>query len=95
MSGPYPNLGAAQVYVEEAEYGDARELIDADFSDIFLEEASSIDSATGRAGARAGAGAGRHNGHPGLRPVLLAASLLLVTSFALPHCGPAPAVHAR
>ena len=106
VSGPYPNLGSAQVYVEEAEYGDACELIDADLEDPFAGYGDELTAGVTAAGAgwgesQGGQGHGpgdavvRRTGHPGLRPVLLATSLLLVSSFALPHCGPAPTVRSH
>jgi hypothetical protein len=82
----YPSLGSAQVFVEESEYPDARELIVADLDDRFAVDV--LDEIVPGP-------LGRGPNHPLLRPALLATSLLLVGTFTLAHCDPAPTVHAR
>jgi hypothetical protein len=83
ICSPYPNLGTAQVFVEESEFVDARELISADLDDGFsVDEPRWAD----------------HHVRPVrslARPVMVATALLLLGSFALPRCGPPPAVRSH
>jgi hypothetical protein len=81
----YPILGSPEVWVEQQEWADARELITADLDDAFAAEpapAGHPSMAT-----------------RWLRPVLVAVSLLLLGSIAFgARCSPtpsAPAAHTR
>lgn len=75
VCSPYPVLGSAEVWVEEDEWQDARELITADLDDVFAVQ-------PGRA---------RHDKRRWVRAAMVAVSLLLLGSFAFgPRCSPAP-----
>jgi len=81
VCSPYPVLGTAEVWVEEDEFHDARELITADLDDAFAAQPGPAFSDTRR----------------WLRAALVAVSVLLLGSFAFgARCSPAPpAVHSR
>jgi hypothetical protein len=75
VSVAYPVIGTAEVWVEEDEWQDARELITADLDDAFAAHTEPAPSST----------------HRWVRAVLVAVSLLLLGSFAFgPRCSPAP-----
>jgi hypothetical protein len=88
LCSPYPSLSTADVWVEAAEYADARELISADLDDEFAAEGPLVAP-------RLGGLAHGMDQHRLLRPVLLVVALLLVGSFALPRCSPAAVVQIR
>lgn len=81
VSIAYPVLGTAEVWVEEDEWQDARELITADLDDAFAPHP----------------GPARSNTHRWVRAVLVAISLVLLGSFAFgARCSPAsPATQSR
>jgi hypothetical protein len=81
VSIAYPTLGTAEVWVEEEELHDARELITADLDDAFP----------------ASPGQSFADSHRWLRAALVAVSILLLGSFAFGgRCSPdPPAVHTR
>jgi hypothetical protein len=82
VGSTYPILGSPEVWVEQHEWADARELITADLDDALAAEAAPL--------------AGRSTATRWLRPVLVAVSLLLLGSFAFgARCSPAPSAQTR
>jgi hypothetical protein len=76
ISGVYPVLGGAAVWVEAEAADDARELITTDTDDVLPSDEAPV---------------GRYGGRPStrrrLRPVLVAVAVLLLGSFAVgPRC---------
>jgi hypothetical protein len=87
LSGPYPNLTQAQVWVDAEELADARELLGSGLDDEFAvlpdDERSSMQ-------------AWRYGRHGLIRPILVAMALLLLGSFAVGlRCSATPTVQSR
>ncbi len=89
VSGVYPVLDRAAVWVEAEAADDARELITTDTADVLAADDAREDPVDALAGAPG-------NVRRWLRPLLVAVALLLLGSLALaPRCSPPPAVQTR